>query len=406
MKRILIISDALTAPLYGVRVRFLCNYLVRQGWNVRLCTEHVNELPFEHAYPIDEIEIYRHKGILGTIEWSWKSFCSLLFDYKNRVFAKKLMQLYVDEQFDLVCCSVFNTFPLRAAANIAHRQRVPLHVDLRDIAEQMSGNLYNEHRNWWLRPFASCFRYVNIKRRNTVVRMAQSVSSVSPWHVNFISRLHDNVALIYNGFDADLFVPKDVVSARFTLIYAGKIYGETMQNPHLLFEALRQIVDEQSVDLQHFAVEWYTDTNGQQRMAALARHYGVERMMRYHDYVEYRRVPALLHTASVVLVLSNKECAEGPHGVMTTKFFEALGVEKPILCVRSDEACLAAIIRQTNAGIAITTADEVKQFILDKYHEWQEKGYTHQPVNQVEKVKYSRQAESKQFVQLFKTMIR
>lgn len=401
MKRILVISDALTAPLYGARIRFLCGYLAREGWCVRLCTEHVGALPFEHEYPIDEIKIYRHKGFLGRVEWFLKSILSLLFDYKNRRFAAHLVHLYANETFDVICCSAFHTFPLRAAQQFATKRCIPLHIDMRDVAEQMSGHQYNEHQSGWLAPFRGWFRQVNIRRRNAVLRCAQSVSSVSPWHVEFLRTLTANVSLIYNGFDADLFAPEDVVSTRFTLIYAGKIYGEAMQNPHLLFEALRQIVDERSVDLQHFAVEWYTDTNGQQRMAALAQRYGVERVMRYHDYVDYRQVPALLHTASVVLVLSNRECAEGPHGVMTTKFFEALGVEKPVLCVRSDEACLAEVIRQTNAGLAATTTEEVEQFILEKYHEWQENGFTRQPVEQAEKARFSRQHQASQFEKIF-----
>ncbi|MGM9746610.1 MAG: glycosyltransferase [Paludibacteraceae bacterium] len=399
MKRILVISDALTAPLYGARVRFLCQHLTQTGWCVRLCTEYVHNLPFEHAYPIDEVKLYRYNGVCGRVEWLCKSLFSLLFDYKNRRFAARLMQLYANDEFDIICCSAFHTFPLRAAHQFATKRCIPLHIDIRDVAEQMSGHQYNDHQNRWLLPFLGWFRRVNIRRRNAVLRQAQSVSSVSPWHVEFLRSFAANVSLIYNGFDAAAFIPKDVVSPCFTLIYAGKVYGEAMQNPHLLFETLRQIVDDQSVDLQHFAVEWYTDRNGQKRMETLAQHYGVERIMRYHDYVDYRQVPALLHTASVVLVLSNKERAEGPHGVMTTKFFEALGVEKPVLCVRSDEACLAEVIRQTNAGLAATTTEEVEQFILEKYHEWQEKGFTRQPVKNKEQ--FTRQHETQQFEELF-----
>ena len=83
---------------------------------------------------------------------------------------------------------------------------------------------------------------------------------------------------------------------------------------------------------------------------------------------------------------------------MTTKFYEALGIEKPVLCVRSDEECLAEVIRMTNAGVAATTAEEVKAFILDKYSEWQAKGYTRQAVKG--KQDFSRQQQVQQFEQL------
>jgi hypothetical protein len=84
---------------------------------------------------------------------------------------------------------------------------------------------------------------------------------------------------------------------------------------------------------------------------------------------------------------------------MTTKFFEALGVEKPILCVRSDEECLAQVIKETESGLAATCVDEVKKFILHYYDQWQKQGYTH--VNIKNKEQFSRQKQALQFEDIF-----
>ena len=86
---------------------------------------------------------------------------------------------------------------------------------------------------------------------------------------------------------------------------------------------------------------------------------------------------------------------------MTTKFFEALGVEKPVLCVPSDEESLAEVIRQTNAGIAATDAEQVRTFIKEQYAAWQAKGYTRQAVNQEQKKRFTRQYQARQFEQIF-----
>ena len=90
---------------------------------------------------------------------------------------------------------------------------------------------------------------------------------------------------------------------------------------------------------------------------------------------------------------------------MGTKFFEALGVEKPVLCVRSDEECLAQVIQETNAGLAGTNAEEVADFILDKYAEWKKNGFTHQAVNQEVKKQFTRQYQAKQFEQILLKLI-
>jgi hypothetical protein len=106
-----------------------------------------------------------------------------------------------------------------------------------------------------------------------------------------------------------------------------------------------------------------------------------------------------------VLVLSNKATQEGPKGIMTTKFFEALGTEKPVLCVRSDEACLASAIEKTNAGVAATNVEEVKAFLLEKYQQWRQQGYTQHAVNQVEKSLFSRQEQAQAFENIIQSIL-
>ena len=83
---------------------------------------------------------------------------------------------------------------------------------------------------------------------------------------------------------------------------------------------------------------------------------------------------------------------------MGTKFYEALGVEKPVLCIRSDEECLAQVIEQTHAGLAGTDVASVETFILNKYQEWKKNGFTRQAVQQKEI--FSRQTQSAQIEKL------
>ena len=85
----------------------------------------------------------------------------------------------------------------------------------------------------------------------------------------------------------------------------------------------------------------------------------------------------------------------------TTKFFESLAVEKPILCVQSDEAYLAEAIKETHSGLAATRVDEVYDFLKHYYEEWQEKGYTTSPVNRDKLSNYSRKEQASQFARIF-----
>lgn len=387
---VLILSDPFTSPAYIPRLRYLCEYLTNKGWNIEVYTEKGETIAFPHSYAIHEIEVYRSSSHL---EWAVKSLWSLLTDWRNRFFSQRVRKAISGKKYDLVFCCTFSTFPLRAALDIARERHIPLHVDLRDIDEQVPGAQYQNHRQWWLRPFRTWYRHINIIRRNKVIRQADQITCVSPWHMDFLKKMNLHAEVVYNGFDETLFSPLDTPSSQFVISYVGRLYEQRMQDPTLLMNTLKNL----DIDLR---VRWYTNTDGRYRIRMLAQLYRVEKYMEYYDYVPPTQVPQLLHESSILLVLTNIAAISGAHGIMTTKFFEALGVEKPVLCVPSDKECLAQVIQETNAGLAATSAEEIKDFILEKYDEWKKNGFTRQPVNQEAKRLFSRQYQAQQFEQI------
>ena len=123
--------------------------------------------------------------------------------------------------------------------------------------------------------------------------------------------------------------------------------------------------------------------------------------MEMKGYVESSTIPKVLNQSSVLLLLTNKADTQGPKGIMTTKLFESLAVEKPILCVRSDESYLAETIQELNAGLAATNADEVYDFLLHYYKEWKEKGYTTVDIRRDKLARLSRAEQARQFARIF-----
>lgn len=397
---ILVVADAFGKPAYTPRLRYLCYYLVKQGWQVDVYTEQLEPLTFQHDYSITEIPIYRNR----TWDWFIKSIGAVLFDWKSRYFAKQVEARTAGKRYDIVFACTFLPTPLRAALKIAQAQHIPLHIDLRDIDEQTATNQYRAHSRWHSRMLHQWYRTINICRRNAILQQTSSVSSVSPWHVRHLSQWNKHITLIYNGFDEQAFQPLDTSSKQFVITYTGRIYDAALQDPVPFFEALRQMRIEGHLP-HELVVKWYTDENSSQRMMKWAQHTHTTDLMQVHPFVPTTEIPSLLHESSLVLVVSKKANENGPHGIMTTKFFEALGVEKPVLCVPSDEECLAQVIEQTNAGIAATTVEEIQTFILDKYAEWKANGFTRQAVNQEQKKLFTRQYQAQQFEQIFFNVI-
>lgn len=392
IKRILIITDAVTKPLYTPRVRNLYHHFSQKGIEVEWFTEQHEEIPSNFNLKLHQIPFYKHKGLLGKIEWTIKNILNLLFDYKNNYFTEKILTLTQNKQYDLVFCSTFHTFGLKSALKVSQKQNIPLHIDLRDIVEQCDTNEYNNSKIA-LGLISKLYRNINISRRNKVLKQADSITTVSPWHADFIKQFNPNTHLIYNGYDSNLFIPQHTKSEFFDIIYTGKWYSPTLQDPTLLFQALAEINNPQ------IRLIWYTNADVHSQISKLAQQHNLTTPLIINNYVPNNEIPNLLNQSSIILVLTNK----GNRGIMTTKFFEAIGVEKPILCVRSDEGCLAQTIQETNAGLAATNVTEVKEFILFHYNQWQKQGYTHTEIKNKEQ--FSRQNQALQFEKIFNTTI-
>ena len=392
LKRILIITDAVTKPLYTPRVRNLYHHFSQKGIEVEWFTEQHEEIPSNFNLKLHQIPFYKHKGLLGKIEWTIKNILNLLFDYKNNYFTEKILTLTQNKQYDLVFCSTFHTFGLKSALKVSQKQNIPLHIDLRDIVEQCDTNEYNNSKIA-LGLISKLYRNINISRRNKVLKQADSITTVSPWHADFIKQFNPNTHLIYNGYDSTLFQPRTTKTDYFDIIYTGKWYSPTLQDPTLLFQALAEINNPQ------IRLIWYTNADVHSQISKLAQQHNLTTPLIINNYVPNNEIPNLLNQSSIILVLTNK----GNRGIMTTKFFEAIGVEKPILCVRSDEGCLAQTIQETNAGLAATNVTEVKEFILFHYNQWQKQGYTHTEIKNKEQ--FSRQNQALQFEKIFNTTI-
>ncbi len=386
-KKILILADGFSTPSYLPRLRAICDYLYGQGWEMTVVVEHIAQLPFEHKYAIDEVRIYT-----GS-RWDWmvKNVWSLMTDWKNRTMSRYVERQYGHKQYDAVFCTTFHTFPLLAAVEFGKRHHIPVTLDLRDIVEQAPGNAKNyvRHNQGIAKLFIGLFHHINIHRRNHWLRLADHVTTVSPWHVQMLKQFNEHVYLIYNGYDANRYYWEERKNEEFVLSYVGKIFGEPLQEPSLLWEVLREIKDRIT-----YKVIIHTDPLGQELAQQWVKQYGLSDRVEISGYIRIEEAIELYHQSSIFLIFSNKASDKTVHGMMTTKFFEALGVEKPVLCIRSDEECLAEIIHATKAGLAVRDKEELVHFIEEKYREWQTNGYTRQMMK--DKEQFSRLNEAKE----------
>lgn len=402
MLKILIVADSVT-PDFSPRVSFLARNLVGMGHSVSVLAEDVENPLYVIDAPgvnIVRTKFYKTKSnsFFRKIEWCTKSLLNLCFDYKSWYFSRKWSKAIAGKEFDVVICSTFNYFPLKPAYKIAEQFSLPLITDIRDLAEQFTKCEYQLHS---IPFFSGLYDKSQRYRRDVYISKAAHVITVSPWHKEFLSRRNSNVSLIYNGFDSSMFFYKELKSSKFEILYTGKWLGLKMQDPTLLFEAIEKLVSLGRLDVNDVKLKWVL-SKGREEMGELLGLYPVcSKVSEFANRVQYSEIPALLNSASIILVLSNVCSSNGPKGIMTTKFFEALGCEKPVLNVKADGQSLSEVICRTDAGVSAIDVESVMKFIEEKYAEWKSFGFTHQRVNASERLLYDRKEQAKQFEKIF-----
>lgn len=395
-KRILILCEAIAPPAYSPRVLTLAQYLQDQGWQCTILTEECEQ----QAFDTDICTIYQ-----------MPAYHNLLADKlcygKDKALYRYAVEKLDMASYDLIFCSSYYYFPLLAAQKLAKRYDLPLVVDLRDIAEQWGKEAYFTRRLTPWKGLDYCigklYERKQLRVRNRVLKHAKAVTSVSPWHKQLLAQYNEHTHLIYNGYDEQMFVAKDVKSEVFQISYLGKFYSSKLRDPRLLFEALRQLLQEGQIPAQDVRVLFHTDKHGIAELQALVQEYQIAQITDIQGYIPRQEIVEVMHQSSILLVLTTQSTPEGTHGIMGTKFFENIGVEKPVLCVRSDEECLEQVIQETHAGLAATQVQEVKDFIMEKYLEWKQNGYTRQEI--INKEQFTRQRQAQLFEELFLSCI-
>lgn len=407
LKKVLIVCE-IFPPDFGPRMGYLCKYLNSLGWEAVIVTEHTNEIFYPYLaenQTVKYINFYPEKNkFLRKIKWLFVLIADYFFNYKDFVLSKVALKEAEEHSFSLVLASSHLTFPLKAAYTVSKKLKLPLIVDLRDIVEQHPNWEFIDH-NISSIPFiknaiASTYAKKLVSTRNKVLKKADFVTTISEWHKQKLTKFNKNTRLIYNGFDSELFYPQKNITSQFKIVYTGRISSLTLRNPELLFQAVNNLAQRNEIEKDKFRIQFYMDEKSKSIVQKEAEKYQVADFIDYFPIVPGDEIPIILNHASLLLLLTNKFDG-GSKGIMTTKFFEYLAVEKPILCVTSDEGDLEQAVKDAHAGLAARTVEETVDFLRKHYQTWKIEGCTSIEINKDDTQKYDRQYQAKQFVELF-----
>jgi hypothetical protein len=415
MNKVLLITEVFP-PAFNPRMGYLVKYLSDLNWDVDIIT-HNSVRDNNFKYLVGNNRILRvnlrhnqNETPQGFVQKIWRLLnLRRHFRSNRKPFVEGIKLNFKKEDYSVILVSVsYDLFVLEAGWAIAKIWKIPLLVDIRDILEQKpSLNTYSPGiKSLLIRYITGSFENDIIQMRNKILKNAKAVTTVSPYHVKKLSEFNNNVKLIYNGFDPEIFNPDHIENTKtFYVMYTGLIFKQDEQDPSILFEAVRQLEIDNIINCKRFRIQFYTPVNFRSTVLNNRFFPIVEKYIDFFEYVDYNQIPGLLQKTSIALVLTNLSGNKGPNGVLTTKFFDYLAAERPVLCVRNDEGILEDTIKKANIGVSAKSVNEAYSFILEKWNEWEKYGHTTVKVNQEYKRQFSRKSQAKQFVDIFEEVL-
>ena len=210
--------------------------------------------------------------------------------------------------------------------------------------------------------FESIIHRLQQKSEQKWVGTANIITSVSPVYTDRISQLVKVPGqTILNGFDTLLpkIQPEDNNS--FIIVYNGTLYDtqDVEGFVRAIIRCLELFGNKINIQIQFPGVCY--DPNQERRLRVLIK--GYESFFLLTPRIPKEEIIKLQQHADLLLMLTHR----GQKGIPSSKLYEYLSLQKPILCFPSDHDIVAETLHKTGVGYVIDTEDvlfeKLKEFI-------------------------------------------
>ena len=283
---------------------------------------------------------------------------------------KEASKIMDDEKIDAIISSSWPITCHTIAKDLKEHQDIPWIADLRDL--------------WNLNPYVShtfIRNYFEKRLELKTFENADALTTTTDLAAEILSTLHpkSRIVPILSGYDKDDFkFLEELVSKRddfssdspekLKFIYAGSLYGGK-RDPTYLFEAIRQLEDENKLDPSKISIEFYGDSTG---LEDIANRYGLLDIVHIGGKIAHEEVLKKQLDSDVLLLISWDN--EKEKMFIPGKIYEYFALKKPVLSIGYKEGSLKDLIEETKVGYHVSSLESTKEALLDIYNEFVEKG--------------------------------
>lgn len=399
------------SSISSIRMSKLVKYLLRNDWQVTVFCEEPNKDavvdPGILGAEPDNLTIIRLPSTVGAhqtnVDREKKTSRSGLFKRGSKLHGSLLPWVTIFREIlsDLHYLSNFrqslNKHPEVRDSRLIFSSFRPLgtHLAAAVLVSRLEGN---EQRRWVADfrdlpldsrkipfPFNTIIKII----QNHVVRKADIVTVISEGlKERLCKQLHDpdsrnKVHVLYNGFD-----PEDMhelpepagIDHQLVISYTGALIEN--RDATLLFQGIAELIAEGQVKANDFRFEYAGVAVCFRRLVQDAGQYGLENILVDRGYVPHIKALELQKNSDALLLLTWNTIKET--GIMTGKFLEYIGVNRPILALITGDnkaSEVARIIDDLQLGKCIFYMDgdlaklELKNFLMEQLNQKRRSGY-------------------------------
>ncbi|WP_407415985.1 glycosyltransferase [Methanobrevibacter sp.] len=267
---------------------------------------------------------------------------------------EKCCEIIENEEISGIISSSFPITCHTIAHDLKEKYNLPWIADLRDL--------------WNLNPYVNhtfIRNYFEKRLEIETFRNVDILTTTTPLARKTLQSLHPQkrIESVVSGYDPEDF--KDIQqthkSEKLTLMYAGSLYAGK-RDPSILFDAIRQLVDEDKIDSNKITLDFYGDTTN---LVELSKKYNISPIVNIHGKITHEEVLQNQMNSDVLLLISWMN--ESEKMFIPGKVYEYMASQKPILSIGYKEGSLKDLIGKTEIGYHISNVEDCKKAIYDYY---------------------------------------
>jgi len=247
---------------------------------------------------------------------------------------------------------------------------VTSHIIAKDLTKQYSLTWIADLRDLWnMNPYVNhtlIRNHFEKKLEIETFKYADVLTTTTDLARQTLQKIHPEkkICTVMSGYDIEDITENNTpnIIGKLNFTYAGSLYGGK-RDPTLLFNGIRQLIDEEKIDPKLLQLDFYGDSGDLEK---IAKRYKIEDITHIHGHKPHKEVLKKQKKSQGLLLLSWNN--EKENIFLPGKIYEYLAAKRPVLSIGYKQGSLKDLIEKTNIGHHVSTLEETKLAFMDFYN--------------------------------------